>query len=196
MQYEGQLVIGVDFKNNSKRIYLNYKNNIGKFIIKGLQWENNNVIFIKEYEHIENHQIVLKKIGKMFDLNIVNKFLEIFPVESWDDICFKNDNSLKESDINSIQFAFKFSPKVNILNDKLLKFIKLFYNKDDILLDKWIKCFKDTVITYIQLGKRDNKNELTIYTASFNNNFLDEVNSQLFNLLNNKDLVNYKELLN
>ena len=191
IHFEGQLIYGIDFKNNSNRIYLNYKDNNEKYIIKGLQWSQNSDIFIKEYQHIENHNLVLKKLSKMFDINIVTKFLELFPVQSWDDACFKNDNSLTETDINSIQFAFKFTPKVNSMGLKLKDFIKLFYkNNNEKLIDNWLNCFKDTVITYIQIGKRNDNNELTIYTASFNNNFLDEINNQLFQLLNNTEIFN------
>jgi hypothetical protein len=127
----------------------------------------------------------------MFDHNIIKQFLNIFPVQSWEDVCFKNDNSLHELDINSIQFAFKFTPKVNSIQSKLKIFIQLFYKGvDEEQIDKWFKCFSNTVITYIQIGKRNNINELTIYTASFNNNFLDEINNQLFTILNNQHIFN------
>ena len=164
---DGQLIYGKDFKNNTNRIYINFKDN-NIYYINGFEW-NDKIYKKKKYKSVENKTIIIKRLTSLLpskDVDIVQLFIKLFPEDSWETVLHKEEsvkNAVK-GDNNTYYFTFNTDPLLIHVYSRLKPLLMAIY-KNESEIDRWYECNKTelAVISWISLSMNSQQPELNIY---------------------------------
>lgn len=162
---DGQLVLGNDYQNKLFRIYINYIKENVKYI-DSYEYDKTKM-FSKRYVSLPNINVaLLNKLKYLFGKDMLNLFIDAFPLKTWETVLERKDNKLENP---SYYVCFHFDPMVENIYHKLNPLINYVYGKA--ISNKWYKCNSDNHISWISFGaNKQNKKYLTIYLVRNSNN--------------------------
>tara|TARA_B100000963_G_C22619135_1_gene668944 strand:- start:1472 stop:2530 length:1059 start_codon:yes stop_codon:yes gene_type:complete len=169
---DGQLIFGKDFKNNYKRVYINYKDT-NEYKMDGYEMKDNYYNH-KNYTYLRNTSNIIKTLSELFGNYVSDMIINLFPEDNWDVLLEKSDSKIdiNHSKGNSYYISFKIDPILRNIYQKL-KELLLYINSDEKLIEDWYECNKNNSISWITLNKNSlNEIEFNIYFVTSNNNMI------------------------
>ena len=157
---QDELIIGLDSKKKSNKLYYSEKNNI-----YGLENKNNSYNY-RIYKII--NKFPKKKLDNLIGRNNSDKFYQLFNknklIESEDGKVYAKYIKDKDKHILQSYYIWLYPSKFKIgeSKNKIIQLLE-FYKCNTTNIDKWINKNKTKCITWIGLTKKNKSIEVTIY---------------------------------